>query len=288
MHQTLTTALLALLLASGCGRIEPADESGLAQDGMLLLRGSSYMMGTDSSDVSRLRTQFDVGEWDFYTSEFPRHSETVASFLMDSTEVTEDEFLRFVSQNPEWQLSHIPTDFHNGNYLIHWQDGAYPDGTADHPVTNVSWYAAVAYCEWKGGRLPTEAEWEYAAGANHGEYAFPWGDEMPDTTLANYGASEIGAAVSVGSYAPNANGLYDMAGNVWEYMLDEWRDSYSDRQALTPDRPSQVKTRRVLRGGSWGGHPVNLRIRFRDSHPPEDAGPHVGFRCVRSFSESSM
>ena len=85
----------------------------------------------------------------------------------------------------------------------------------------------------------------------------------------------------MGRYAPNGFGLYDMAGNVWEYVLDEWRDSYEQERVLAPGGPAQVETRRGLRGGSWGGHPVNLRVRFRDSHPPEGAGPHVGFRCVR-------
>jgi formylglycine-generating enzyme required for sulfatase activity len=275
------TFLVVLLITSGCSRTDSVDEATPAQDGMVLIVGGSFMMGTDSSKVELLQARFDVDGWDFYTPELDRHSEDVASFWMDRTEVTEADFSAFIDTNPEWLPSRIPPEFHNGEYLAHWHDGKYPAGTADHPVKNVSWYAAMAYCQWNGGRLPTEAEWEYAAGAGQSDAAFPWGDEMPNTTLANYGASEIGGPVSVGSYPANATGLFDMAGNVWEYTLDEWRDHYSEPKLPAPGTLAEVTTRRAVRGGSWDGHPVNLRVRFRDSHPPEGAGAHVGFRCVR-------
>ena len=176
----------------------------------------------------------------------------------------------------------MPAELQNGKYLETWSGGTFPEGSANHPVTYVSWYAAMAYCQWKEGRLPTEAEWEYAARPKGAEGEFPWGDEAPDPSRANYDPSGIGGPTAVASYPPNAKGLYDMAGNVWEYMLDEWRDDYT-RPAVLPSGPlNLVKTRRALRGGSWEGNSVNLRVRFRDSHPPEGAGPHVGFRCVRA------
>ena len=128
--------------------------------------------------------------------------------------------------------------------------------------------------------------------------SFPWGDEPADKTRANYGGSGIKTTTAVGSYPANGYGLFDMAGNVWEFLADEWRP-YSDRpqtnplsgQALLTDGrrslvleqdPEDVTTRRVIRGGSFGGAPLNLRVTYRDSHPPEGAREFVGFRCAAS------
>jgi formylglycine-generating enzyme len=142
------------------------------------------------------------------------------------------------------------------------------------PVTLITWHAAVAYCESVGKRLPAEAEWEFAAGRG-ATIEFPWGNEMPDAAKANWLGTGLGHPVAVGTFPPTGAGLYDMAGNVWEFVQDKWRDSYG--AAESPDR-------RVIRGGSFGGSPVNLRIRYRDSHPETGAAPHVGFRCARSGS----
>lgn len=273
----------SLLLLCGCSRSHPdsAEQMDAARVGMVLLPGSTFEMGTDSSEVPGLLARFQTRREAFFAPELPRHEERVDSFWIDRAEVTNEEFARFLEANPEWAPSQIPSEFHNGEYLSHWSRGTYPESAAAHPVTYVSWYAAMAYCQWKGGRLPTEAEWEYAAGGSEGRGEFPWGDEMADTTRANYSASGIGHPTRVERYPPSEAGLYDMAGNVWEYTLDAWRDSYAEERVLAPKGPAEVKSRRVIRGGSWGGAPINLRLRFRDSHPPEGAGSHVGFRCVR-------
>src|SRR5215475_16201050 len=107
---------------------------------------------------------------------------------------------------------------------------------------------------------------------------------------ANYSSSGIRNTRAVGSYAPNGYGLFDMAGNVWEFLADEWGPYSPDPQIdpvaggdlLLDDSFLIVRTRRVIRGGSWGGSPVNLRVAYRDSHPPEDARDFVGFRCAKS------
>jgi formylglycine-generating enzyme required for sulfatase activity len=157
----------------------------------------------------------------------------------------------------------------------------------------VTWYAATAYCRSQGKRLPTEAEWEFAARGGLTDSAFPWGNEAADASRANYGASKIGAATRVGSYPANGYGLYDMAGNVWEFLADEWAKYPAESILQTNpvaggevfdrgDSYMNVRSRRVIRGGSWGGSPINLRVTYRDSHPPEGAGDHVGFRCAVS------
>lgn len=213
---------------------------------------------------------------------------------MDPYPVTNRLFKEFVADQPQWQRDQIPAYLHNGSYLHHWQNNTYPADRADHPVVYVCWYAAVAYAQWAGKRLPSEAEWEYAARGGLPDAAFPWGDAPVDVTRANYCASDIGMTTPVGAYPPNGYGLYDLAGNVWEYCLDEWQEAFYTVSPIQKplagadqsmgDDYGQVTTRRVIRGGSWGGAPVNLRVAYRDSHPPTGAGNHVGFRCVQSGS----
>jgi formylglycine-generating enzyme required for sulfatase activity len=227
-------------------------------DGMALIPGGEFQMGTDADSIDTKYSNFGPRIREMLRSETPRHRVRVESFYMGRCEVTNAQFQAFVDANPQW---------------LTWKAGRYPDGTAEFPVTYVSWFAAVAYASWAGKRLPSEAEWEYAARGGLPDSEYPWGDEPPSPDRANYAASGHGSAIRVGQYKPNGYGLFDMAGNVWEYCADEWVSDYSP--AALRD-----KTRRVIRGGSWGGSPVNLRVAFRDSHPATGPGPHVGFRCV--------
>jgi formylglycine-generating enzyme required for sulfatase activity len=255
---------------------------------MVLIPGGTFVMGTEAKAVPALQQRFDIRRRELFEAEIPAHPVTVAPFYMDKCEVTNDRFQAFLPANPEWGSDRIPRRFHNGQYLKDWQGTAYPPERAKHPVMKVRWYAAVAYARWAGKRLPTEAEWENAARGGLTGKQFPWGDEPPGPDRAKYGAAEGGPA-AVGSYAPNGYGLYHMAGNVWEYCLDEW-GPYPAGPQVNPvgggswyegDSFREVTTRRVIRGGSWQGSPVNLRVAYRDSHPADGAGPHVGFRCVR-------
>ena len=134
-------------------------------------------------------------------------------------------------------------------------------------------------------RLPTEAEYEWAAQDGVTQAGYPWGSEPPSDDVVSWGENGIDMTVPVGSYPPNARGLYDMSGNVWRFTSDPWLGPYglsledpSARQREA-DNPS---IRRVVRGGSWGANAANLRIRYRDSHRPFDAREMVGFRCAKS------
>jgi formylglycine-generating enzyme required for sulfatase activity len=257
---------------------------------MVLIPGATFQMGTDPSEVAYLQQVFGIKRAELFSAELPRHIVTVDSFYLDRYEATNSQFKKFLDKNPQWRQDRIPSRYHNGNYLKHWSGNHYPKEKANHPVTNVSWYAAVAYCQGEGKRLPTEAEWEYAARGGLPGKAFPWGDEPVDKTRANYVGSSIGGTTIVGSYPANGFGLFDMAGNVWEYLADEW-GPYSSSPQVNPVAGREVfldstfltvTTRRVIRGGSWGGSPINLRVAYRDSHPPEGAKDFVGFRCAKS------
>jgi formylglycine-generating enzyme required for sulfatase activity len=276
MRDVLKLCLIATLF--GDVAAQPA-VSTLPPANMALIPGATYEIGTDAADFPKLMEKFGIKRAALFEEETPKHRVTIGSFYLDRFEVTNSQFKRFIEQNPTWQKEKIAAGYHNGKYLQDWTSANFLAGKDNYPVVFVSWYAANAYCQAQGKRLPTEAEWEYAARGGLDAKAFPWGDEMPDKTRANYGASGLNSPTTVGSYLANGYGLHDMAGNVWEFLADEWQ-----KYPLTPKNDigtgMQVKTRRGLRGGSYGGSPVNLRVTYRDSHAPENAVEHVGFRCA--------
>ena len=256
---------------------------------MVRVRGATLQIGIDAAQIPSLGKTFDIDAPQLFQDEVPKHSVTLDDFYIDKYPVTNGQFKRFTDANPEWQPDHIPRELHNGNYLKHWKEPVALTIKANHPVVNVSWYAAVAYCRWAGKRLPTEAEWEHAArgGLNA---LFPWGNQPVDSTRANFSGSGLGTTSPVGKYPANGYGLFDMAGNVWQFLADEWKP-YPPTPLKNPvgggnlylDGTTflQVKTRRVIRGGSFDGGPVNFWVEYRDSHPPDDARDFVGFRCAK-------
>ena len=256
---------------------------------MVPVSGATTQMGIDAAQIPSLVKTFNIDAPQLFQDEVPKHSVTIDDFYIDRYPVTNAEFKKFTDFNPEWRPERISRTLHNGNYLKHWKERDALKTKAHHPVVNVSWYAAAAYCRWVGKRLPTEAEWEHAArgGLNA---LFPWGDQPVDATRANFSGSGIGTTSPVGHYPANRYGLFDMAGNVWQFLADEWTP-----YPFTPQRNPvaggnlfldgsaflQVRTRRVIRGGSFGGAPVNLWVEYRDSHPPDGAREFVGFRCAK-------
>ncbi len=244
-------------------------------------------MGTDAGSVASLRNRYEVDWPEVFENETPARRVTVGDFRMDRHEVSHRRFAAFLEARPEWQPERLPSDRHNGDYLRGWSAGSFPEGKGDHPVVDVTWHAAQAFCRWSDGRLPTEAEWEYAARCGD-EREFPWGNELPSPDRANYSASGFRATVAAGSYPPNSCGLQDLAGSVWEFLYDAWRPAYPQREETdpchdcpaTPAEEMRVEGRRAVRGGSYGGSVVNLRTRWRDSHVVTNAIEFVGFRCA--------
>ena len=252
----------------------------IAPEGMVLIPAGEFQMGSNAPEAD--------------DDEQPVHTVSIDAFFMDKYEVTNLAYKKFVLANPRWGKDRIDSNFHDGNYLFYWNGNDYRGGKANHPVVHVSWYAAVAYSKWMGKRLPTEAEWEYAARGGLSGKAYPWGDVI-DSGKANYGRNvEVGDTTAVGKYPPNKYGLYDMAGNVWEWCLDEYNEDFyctSPREnplsgANNPDwvmnNFTGVKTAHVLRGGSWYPYPRDVRVAVRDWGTPAGTSGVGGFRCARS------
>ena len=271
--------ILDLVLVVGLFGEVPTKPEG--PEGMVLIPAGTFEMGSEDGDAN---------------DEQPVHPVHLDAFYMDVYEVTNAQFKAFVDANPGWQKDNIEDRFHHGDYLAHWTGTDYPPGKGEHPVVNVSWYAAMAYAEWAGKRLPTEAEWEYAARGGLAGKKYPWGDDEPTPADANYGGLGVGDTIPVGEYAPNGYGLYDMAGNVWEWCLDLYDEdfyaaSHDSRNPIAGGETIQwlrenftsIPNRldlRVLRGFSWQHDAWHLRVANRARFSPMGTTDIIGFRCA--------
>ena len=198
--------------------------------------------------------------------EKPRHRVQITKgFWMARTPITVGAYKRFV-QAEGGKMPPAP------HFDSKWKKG-------DHPIVNVTWEEAKAYCEWAGGRLPSEAEWEYAARGGKEGWKYPWGDRI-STDRANYGGLK-GGTTPVGSFEANGLGLHDVAGKVWEWCAD-WFDQgyYAGSPEKDPSGPAGG-TVRVLRGGAWVNLARLLRTSYRNWLVPAYRNYSLGFRSVR-------
>jgi len=249
-----------------------------------------------------------MGASDGMPYEAPVHEVTISTFWMDQHEVTVSEFAKFVSatgyqtdaekfgwsgvfdpQTGKWEKT-------DGADWRH-PDGPAQEANANEPVCQVSWRDAAAYASWAGKRLPSEAEWEFAARGGLTNKKYSWGDELrpngkpvanwwqghfPDRNTVEDGFLK---RAPVGSFAANGYGLYDMAGNVWEWCADWYDEKYYDHSPKeNPTGPDQTDER-VIRGGSWmcaENFCTNYRVAARSHATPDSGLNNLGFRCVRS------
>jgi len=214
--------------------------------------------------------------------ENPQHEVALTAFWMDYAEVTTTQFAMFlnvVGNQKERGVKWV--DLYNSSSSITNDNGEFfpKPGMDDKPVTLVSWYGAEAYCQWAGGQLPTESQWEYAArGENHSTY--PWGNASPTCDLTQFRVCPDGL-LSVGSKSPAGDswvGLADMGGNAWEWTAD-WYDAYETAVSINPTGP-RTGSERVLRGGSWGGDAWMARTAYRYRNVPTFRSVFYGFRCA--------
>jgi formylglycine-generating enzyme required for sulfatase activity len=217
------------------------------------------------------RDSFMMGSSNGINVERPSHRVALDSFWMDKTELTNAMYALCVQAGKCSQPGNL----------------SYYDNSADSefPVVYVNWYQAKAYCEWVGARLPTEAEWEYAARGTDGR-TYPWGNQAPDNTLANFNNNNKGP-VDVDLYPKGVSpfGALNMAGNVWEWVSDwfDWYGWYDASSTIENPLGPATGIQKVVRGGSWRLKGYGLRTSYRGiQFTPTSFDVSIGFRCVRS------
>ncbi|MCQ6563819.1 formylglycine-generating enzyme family protein [Paenibacillus mendelii] len=292
-------------------------DSGLAADryeGMVFIEGGTFLMGSNDREGFA------------EDGEGPVRKVHVPSFYMDETAVTNEQFGQFIAatgyrteaERFGWSyVFHLfvtPQSQEQKAYraaprapwwwAVEGSDWSHPEGLnsdveerGDHPVVHVTWNDAAAYCRWAGKRLPTEAEWEYAARGGLVQKRYPWGDELKQGgehrcniwqgkfPQVNHASDGYAGTAPVRSYSPNGYGLYNMAGNVWEWCSDVFDPAYH----LTGETDNPIgrgnSGTRSMRGGSYLCHKSycnRYRVAARSRNTPDSSSGNTGFRCVVS------
>jgi len=270
----LVLCLTVVLTCLACSE----EEAAQPPEGMVLIPAGPFQMGSTTGDVD----------------EAPVHTVELDAFYIDQHEVTNAEYQAFVT------ATGYPAPRGIGYTAVYellkhdyepWRDSGF--NHPHQPVTTVTWFDAVAYCEWAGKRLPTEAEWEKAARGDLEDARYPWGSAEPDNTAANFADSQTEFewrstnvndgflfTAPVGTFPPNGYGLFDMAGNVWEWCADWYSPTYYAESPRRNPKGPYTGERRVLRGGTWYRAAHTLRNAERVSDFPENSLNVVGFRCA--------
>jgi len=261
MKSFVVKIILLHMLAAGIFIIIP---QGKAPEGMVYISGGSYTP--------------------LYSSGEKR---SVESFYMDKYPVTNREYLEFVKANPEWQKSKVKKIFADKSYLHHW-DGDLIFGAEinpESPVTNISWFAAKAYAEWKGKKLPTVDEWEYAASAGKDKKDGSKDDGNIKRILEWYSKISSKNLSPVGSTEKNYWGVYDMFGLIWEWTYD-----FNNALVTGESRGDSNLERNLFCGsgsvsaGDVENYPAFMRYGFRSSLKANYTVSNLGFRCVKNIT----
>lgn len=215
--------------------------------------------------------------------EKPQHKVTLDAFLIGKYEVTNAQYHAFVKATGH----RLPENCCDPKYHL-WQGNVMIAGVEDLPAINVSWDDAVAFCKWSGGRLPTEAEWEKAARGTDGRL-YPWGNEPPSGNRANYSFDPVSMWDGPASLAKkdqyefgrSSYGVYEMSGNVWEWVQD-WYDAdyYKTSPASNPKGPEKGEAR-IIRGASWRNTADMIRSSNRNKHTLTERRVYIGIRCAK-------
>jgi len=237
---------------------------------MVVVKGGTFYRGSDDGN----------------RDEMPRHQVHVASFAIDVHPVTNEQFVRFLDVMGGTKDANHHDIIRLRDSRIKSRSGKFfvESGYLKHPVVGVTWYGALGYAKWIGKRLPTEAEWEIAARGGLDDALYPTGDDI-EKTQSNFFSFDT---LAVKSYPPNGYGLYDMAGNVYEWCHDWYGYNYYEVSAQEPDQPKGPLqgVYRVLRGGCWKSLKEDLRCSRRHRNNPGAVNSTYGFRCATNVQST--
>ncbi|TKS60331.1 MAG: hypothetical protein EWM72_01473 [Nitrospira sp.] len=262
---TVTVILLSVPAISSAAGLEKEVKG---KDGamMVLIPEGPFPMGVPQGDRDGGR------------DEYPRHDVFMDTFYIDKFEVTNGWYLEFVKATGH----RVPQNPKNPTRNL-WQGDAITESLTDRPVINVDWADADAYCVWAGKRLPTEAEWEKAAKGT-ADRRFPWGNVEPTDKHLNFNQQWVGekTLMPVGSYEAGKSpfGVYDMAGNVWEWVNDWYDTRYYEKSPVKNPKGPDMGTKKVIRGAGWQNETPTVRIFTRVESDPTIRNESTGFRCA--------
>ncbi len=246
----------------------PAQTEITGKDGapMVLIPAGPFPMGVPE------------GARDGGRDEYPLHEVYLDAYYIDKYEVTNGRYAEFV-QVTGHRIPEHPAD--TARSL--WKNGKVSKELVERPVVNVDWFDAEAYCRWAGKRLPTEAEWEKAARGTD-QRRFPWGNVEPTHKHLNYNQRWIGerTLMPVGSYEAGKSpyGVYDMAGNVWEWVADWYDDHYYEKSPPRNPKGPENGTHKIHRSSGWYVETPLVRIFTRVKSDPRNRNESTGFRCA--------
>ncbi len=226
---------------------------------MVVIPGGEFIMGKD------MKKEFDFS---------PAHKVKIDSFYIDKHEVTNKEYLKFCQETghklPEFWNTDI---FRSGEKFL------------DYPVVGINYFDALKYANWAGKRLPTEAEWEYAARGGLQGKDFPNGNEWTKARVKQDGKGWKNLIDPVGSYEANGYGLYDMGGNVWEWVADRYSETYYQTRKYDNPKGPEKGVNRVIRGGSWHSGKMCKKVFYRKGLISNWCDFAVGFRCAKDIEQ---
>jgi len=271
MKKSILILLTAVFALTSCNKDDgPVDN--IFPGEKVAVAGGTFTMGSPNG----------TGDSD----EHPEHSVTLSAFSISKYEITNAQYATFMNDIG----ANINGSFNGVEYLnmnatdvqISHTSGSFiaDAGKENNPVIFVTWFGAKAYAEHYGGRLPTEAEWEFAAKGGNSSSGYTYSGSNTIDNVAWYTTNSGGSTHPVGTKSANELGLHDMTGNVWEWTNDRYDSNYYSSSPSTDPQGHVTGTLRVLRGGGWGSFANDCRIAGRGSRNPADAVSFLGFRPV--------
>ncbi len=284
---TILVFLLSTWSSFGTAELSPAAEKTLATIEWVVIPEGEFLMGSTPEEAEAAYTDAKLRssllEKYAFDAEVPQHNVHLSAYQISRYEITNAQYRAFI------EATRRPTPRgHQGEET--WKDENFNADT--QPVVGVTWFDAQAFAEWIGGSLPTEAQWERAARGTEGRI-YPWGNDPPKARYHANFARRYNRPTPVGQFPNGAspNGIADLAGNVWEWCLDEYNPSFYQQNSKDVKRnPLNLRFRdvlraRAIRGGAWDVGSAFLRSGLRSKFYPLDSTHTIGFRVVRPSPE---